>query len=363
MLTDMAYATYSSLESLFPVQMYAGLEREFEDEKKFTDYYYDASAKSEDNCEAMYRGDNVSVLKFFFETIQQFAEMTKIKKMVVLIPWPELAAYFQDNAVNSRLGCVLWQALSDMASESLRRQRRLGRQASAPMTTPNLYNRVCVVVCCSKVPFAHNEKKLKKLVSNCIWPIPPVDSISLSELIKNEIAELEAAPTAVEIIRWTGGIPWYVRLLLSYIFNNKHLIDVYDGETRHFVAACAQAAISAIELGGDGLSKKGLGGFIARQQMRVRKALRPSDNTDPDIEKRWAGSFDDVSDGFRIDEKCRIEAFFASGLTWFKGDPWDTGRDDYVFAKYPHMYLDRACEMPLAMYRTVIRKDIRLTTF
>ena len=92
----------------------------------------------------------------------------------------------------------------------------------------------------------------------------------------------------------------------------------------------------------------------------MKEALGEGHSTDSSIEERWAGPQDEVSEGYRI-QPYRLEAFVASGLTWLKGEPWDTKREDYVFGKYPTVFLHHACELPLAMYRFVTGKDVRLT--
>jgi len=148
---------------------------------------------------------------------------------------------------------------------------------------------------------------------------------------------------------------------MSYVSANRHLLGLYDGDTRHLIVACGQAATAALEVGGNGIPEP-IGGFIRRHQEKVKEALGDGHSTDSIIEEKWAGPQDEVGEGYPI-QPYRLESFVASGLTWLKGDPWDTKREDYVFAKYPTVFFCPACELPLAMYRSVTGKDVRRLAF
>lgn len=357
LLTALAYATYISLRSQFPEYIERGLEgRYFPGPIPFSDYYF-ASA------EAMYKADPVPILKHFFETVQRFAEMTKVEEVLVVMPWRKLAACFQAKAQpeDRKLGDVLWQAMSVLATTSSRRPRNPYARPAAPPPPLDMYDKVCLVACCSEVPYAHNAPQQKDLVARFIWPIPPLDSEEVKKLVEEAVPEIKADRAAAEIIKWTGGAPWFVRLLMSYVSDNRHLLGLYDDEPRQLIAACGQAAIGALEVGGNGIPEP-IGGFIRRHEKKVKEALGDGHSTDSIIEEKWAGPRDEVGEGYRI-QPYRLEAFVASGLTWLKGDPWDMKREDYVFAKYPTVFLCPACELSLAMYRSVTGKDVRRAAF
>jgi hypothetical protein len=359
LLTSLAHATYSSLRSQFPEEIDRGLGgRHFPDALAFSDYFY------AENPKAMYQGERSSILRHFFETTQRFAEMVVSQEVLVFMPWKKLAACFHEKAEAKHkiLGDELWKALSEKAATP-RRRARIPHAHPSPTTPPlDMYDRVCLVVCCNEVPFAHSAFLKKELVSKCVWPIPPLSLEIISDFVDRVISTEEADSIAREIAAWTGGAPWYVRLLLSYVAANHHLIDIYLYDYRALVAACARKAMDALDACGNGVPEP-VGDFIRRHLKKVRDGFGDGHNDDAAIEERWAGPQDEVEDGYHI-EPYRLEAFVASGLVWLKGDPWEPDREDYVFSKYPVVRFERANELALAVYRSVTGKmDVRLTAY
>jgi len=357
LLTALAYATYASLRNRFEEKIDHGLGCNLLDRVHFSDYYF-----SSDKSRAMYGGDPVPILKHFFKTVQRLAQMSEVEDVLVFMPWQTLAACFRDKADedDKRLGLVLWGALGSMAAIPIRRSRIPYEPSFTPLPI-DLYDRVCLVVCCSEVPYAHNAQQQKDLVSRYIWPIPSLDREELKRLVENAIPELNPDLAAAAILDLTGGVPWFVRLLMSYVSDSKHLLGLYDDNTQHFIAACGQAAIRALAVDGNGTPVQ-IGDFIRVHKAKVKEAFGNSHSTDSRIEERWAGNEDDVGEGYLI-QPYRLEAFVASGLTWLKGDPWDAKREDYVFAKYPIVFLESARELPLAMYNSVMGKKVRRKLF
>jgi hypothetical protein len=356
LLTTLAYEVYSSLRDRFPDEIEKGLGGlHFTDALSFSDYYF-ASAKSE----AMHKADPVPILRHFFETVQRFAEIASVEEVLVLMPWTRLAKCFRDNADSKRknLGKALWKALGDFVTNPTRRVQMSYSKAPPALPTLDIYNKVCLIVCCSEVPYAHARKQ-RNLVARCIWPIPPLDENEVRELIVRTMPGTEDGPAAAEIMAWTGGAPWFVKLLLSYIRYNSRRIFLYENDLRKLIATCGRAAMDALE-GRVYELPKAIGDFIHLRQQAVREALGASQSADDSlIEQRWAGPLHRVKDGYQI-RSYRLEAFVASGLIWLEGDPWDDKSDDYVFRRYPTVYLTRACELPLAMYRSVTGNDVRL---
>ncbi len=360
LLTALAYDIYDSLRSRFPGEIEKGLGgRHFTDPLSFSDYY-SASADSE----AMYKTDPVPIMKHFFETIQSFAEMTKVQEVLVLMPWPRLARCFRNNAdsQSKNLGRALWKALGDLVAKLARPLRTSHAQAPSAFPSLDIYDKVCLIVCCSEVPYAHHAQKQRNLVARCIWPIPPLGEHDIRELVSRTMPSIEADLAAAEIISWTGGAPWFVRLLMSYLFENSRRITLYDDDVRYLIAACAQSAMRALEASGE-RAPGPISDFIRRHQQAVEEALGSSQSADDSlIEQSWAGPLHEVSDGYRI-RPYRLEAFVASGLIWLEGDPWDAKRDDYVFRRYPTVFFARARELPLAMYRSVTGNDVRISAY
>jgi len=171
LLTALAYATYNSLRSQFQEYIDRGFEgRYYAGPIRFSDYYF-ASCKDD----AMFGADSALILKHFFETVQRFAEMTKVEEILVVMPWRKLAACFRANAQpeDRKLGNVLWQAMGHLATRSPRRPRNSYARPPQPPPPLDMYDKVCLVACCSEVPYAHNAQQQKALVARCICPSPP----------------------------------------------------------------------------------------------------------------------------------------------------------------------------------------------
>lgn len=362
LLTSLAYEAYRSLRETFPGEIDQGIGRSFDVVSHFTDYYFSNSTNG-----VMYKADPVAIIRYFFDTIQDLVEMTKATEVLVFMPWSNLAACFREQAPleQKKLGDLLWKALDGMVAGNNNKGSSSPYKKSVPQPALPIYDKVCLVVCCTEPPFARASQGNKELVGRCIWPIPPLNASEIQILMKQmEAPEFETesvvANAAAEVLKWTGGVPWFVRLLMSYIAYNRHLLGEFEGNNSDLIAACARLVGDALEICDHEISDP-VREFVLRHRQKVCCEFGNSSNDDTIIENAWACTLNEVKEG--IKKTSRLGSFIATGLVWLKGDPWKHDKEDYVFVRYPTLHLQRATELPLAMYRSITGKAIRLPQF
>ncbi len=119
------------------------------------------------------------------------------------MPWAKLSECFacRSNQVQSKLATELWGALGEYMASS----KKLDQ-----------FDKVCLIVAGAEVPYGHNTFE-KMLVRKSLWPIPPLNVGEISEVLGQISQELNDPAFATTLINWSGGSPWYVRLILSCV--------------------------------------------------------------------------------------------------------------------------------------------------
>lgn len=356
LLATLAYMTYCSLRQRFA----QGIDQEVpdicaEDQVQFAEYYFNKSG-------AMFKGALGPIVEHFLSTVQRLAEATLTDRVIVFMPWSKLAACFacQSDNVQKKLATDLWDALGEFAANP---GSITGNTPDNSGTAPfDKYDKVCLIIAGSEVPYGHSVFR-KALVAKSLWPIPPLDQSEIGELLGMISDELNDPALANTLLEWSGGSPWYVRLILSCTqYLSEADTDAGRTPLRGQVlieAACSTA--TKILVDGPTAVIGPLKDFF-RHIDRVREALGDGQATDVIIEEAWAGPQRKRERGLQT--ACpRVEAFVASGLTWLEGDPWNPGSSHYVFRRYPTLFLRRAGRLPLVVYRSVTGHSLELAEY
>lgn len=343
LLASLAYSSYHALHDAFA----SGVDGVVpsvcaEDPVVFTENYFARS-------DAMYRADLAPIVEHFFNTVQHIAEATSVDGVVVLMPWRELAKCFEARADNAlkKMAIDLWDALGDFAT---RLAATSGKRTGAGGV--NMYDKVCFVVAASEIPFGHRTFKTK-LVPKSLWPLPPLSTDETTELLTSVCPHLADMQIAESLLEWTGGSPGLTRIALSFVQNalvqHGATAGSREGAERIFETSLKEAE-TILEAGGVGIAEP-LHGFIGDYISRVRDALGEGQATDSVIETAWAGPSHKRTKG--LESSQRIEAFIASGLVWFEGEPWNIGSNNYIFERYPTVKLRKASRLAMAVYKYV----------
>ena len=359
LLTALAYKTYECLHLPFRSELDREFPSDLDNPIRFAGYYFNASA-------SMFQGDAGAVVEHFFETVQRLAESTHGKRVVVFMPWSQLATCFdgQIGTVEEALARELWEALGRFAARN-----GCPRGNGGDYTVERgfeKYDKVCLIVATSKVPYAHvNGKEL--LVRKSVWPIPPLRRGEILDLVEEVLPtlarEIEGEEVVQLVYEWTGGSPWFVSLILSFlegIVAGKKGMDEAESKVQLLATACGlaeEALVSPEEkLAGD------LGGRVKRHLLAVIEALGDGQSTDAKLEEAWAGPEYKWKRGVMF-ATPRVEEFVASGLVWLRGDPSSGWEESEIFEKYPTLFFRRAGRLQVVVYNKVTGRDIRRVGF
>jgi len=344
LFATLVYMTYHSLRQYFA----SGIDRVVpdifaEDPVGFADHYFI-------NSGAMFKGELEPIVDYFFSTVQNLAEATSTADcVIVFMPWSRLASFFahHSDTDQKKLAIDLWAALGAFAANT---------SAAVPF---DKYPKVCLIVAGSEVPYGHSAFR-RALVAKSLWPIPPLSVGEISELLGMVSKELEDEEIAEALIDWSGGSPWYVKLVLScaqYFSGGGGAGNTPLCGKVLIEAACSTA--EKILAGGPEALTGDLEKFIRRHLEAVREVIGDGQATDTVIEEAWAGPQRRRERGLQT-ASPRVEAFVASGLTWLGGDPWDPASPQYVFRRYPTLILRKAGRLPLVVYRSVTGRSLEL---
>ena len=353
LLTALAYKTYECLHQRFRVELDQNFPGDLDNPIRFAGYYFNASA-------SMFRGDSGAIVEHFFETVQKLAESTGGKRVVVFMPWSQLARYFvgHTGTAEEELARELWEALGRFAARN--GSPRGGESAYCVEKGFEKYDKVCLIVATAKAPYAHvNGKEL--LVRKSVWPIPPLNRSEILTFVEKALPPLASEAERDEVVRvvyaWTGGSPWFVSLVLSFLTAlTEQLAKKAEAEDSvELLGVACKLAENALVLPDEGLGAA-LTGRIRRHLDAVREALGDGQSTDVKLEEAWAGPDHKWRRGVMF-ATPRIEEFVASGLVWLAGDP-SAGGDGEVFQRYPSLFFRRAGRLPVAVYKKITGREV-----
>lgn len=357
LLTTMAYMTYHSLRQHFGTRI-DGVVPSLcaEDPVHFADVYFNNSAG-----DAMFRAETGPIVEHFFQTVQRLAEATGTDHVIVFMPWPNLAACFANHSdtVQQKLASDLWDALGDFAANSPPPMEDAA--ATSGSGSPDRFDKVCLIVAGSEVPFGHTAFK-NALVKKSLWPMPPLDAVEVSELLGSISQEFKDGNLAETLLECSGGSPWYVRLVLSCVQHLSVMI-VAGGTSLRGLELIEAACVAAETILADG--PESVTGDLKRDFLmhdsRLRDVLGDGEATDTVIEEAWAGPTAKRARG--IAASPRVEAFVAAGLTWLDGELWNRASPQSVFRRYHTIYFRRAGRLPVADYQKVTGRRLELADY
>ncbi len=344
LFTSLAYAACRELHNHFGSKIERVVHPNYLDNvAEFTSYYFGQMG-------AISATDEAATVNYFFSSMQQFAEATPVDEVVVFMPWLRLSSWFRDPA-DSTPG-EIWTALQrysvDLASSSTD-ARVYGRRDDAPAQSK--YDKVCVIVFADRIPMGH-EASTKMLMSRTIWPLPPLSPNEIAESLRRISPDLGASSDAVEaVLGATGGLPWFIRLLLTYV---KHLHGEPGraADARSLVANAIERAEQALRSSLDGLPLF-LQEYITEYKAIVRARLAGSDNVvDLLVRHAWAGSEGRRKRGVRVDSG-RVDDWLSTGLVWLNGDSSDLNAEDYVFRRFETVSFRPATRLSLALFESI----------
>jgi len=357
MVASLAWATYHALSEEFPD---ADLipDNSFDNPVKFANYYLESSGDV--------RGaEPAKIVEFFFRTVQGYAVKTQAAGVFVFMPWQGLGDCLKDSPSNQssfKLGWELWESLAEFV--------RAQRERFAPQIRQNggakhggaghprsQYDRVCLIIIGSYAPYAHTTLR-KTLVSDCIWPIPPLSQDDIRSGLEVISPSLANDAIANRIAGTTNGIPWLVRLALTYI---SHIYEEDSTIPPDTVAEMALAASeTALRIDEQALRSEAVNAYIEGHLPRIQQALEnPESATDKQIEAAWFSPAHRRRMMYQI-TTSRIEAFTESGLLLFDGGIWDPVAEDYVFGHFPLVRFRPAGRLAHAAYRTATTQQTSL---
>lgn len=302
----------------------------------FAEYYFSHS-------DAMGKADLGPIVEYFFDTLQLLANTTGIDGIVVLMPLNELARLF-GTSEPSNLAKFLWESLSDLYVRD--RQSKSGHEKVA-----SKYNKVCVLTNVNTI-FLGTSPHKRLLVHSSVWPVPPLSLLDTGKLIAFVCPELKDDLDAHQLIaNWTGGAPILTKIVLSFLRNSLDSNSA-NAPTRNVLAACLRRAEECLKNGGNDVGEP-LRRFIEGYLARVKVALRDGTAEDARIEAAWAGPERKRRSGL---ERCplRVEAFVASGLTWFEGETWNP----FPELTYPTVCFRKASKLAIAAYSYATNNDL-----
>lgn len=354
LLATMAYMTYHSLRQRFGPRidnlvpsLCAG------DPVHFAERYF---STSEDD--AMFKAATGPIVEHFLQTVQRLAEATATDHIIVFMPWTKLARCFANHSdpVQQKLAFDLWDALGDFAANSSPRKENSADSSGSVL--PERFDKVCLIVAGPEVPFGHTAFK-NALVKKSLWPMPPLDGVEVAELLGTISPKLKDEKLADTLIDWSGGSPWYVRLVLSCV---QHLSAMSDAVRPSFqdcelIEAACVTAEKILAAGPESVAGDLKRDFLAHA-CRLRDVLGDGEATDTVIEEAWAGPTAKRARG--VPASPRVEAFVAAGLTWLDGDLWDRTSPQSIFRRYHMVYFRRAGRLPVADYQTATGRRLEL---
>lgn len=290
--------------------------------------------------------DEAAIVEYFFSRMQEFAEATSVDEIVVFMPWERLSSWFRD-PVDSTPG-EIWAALQRYTVGLADRPTDasvFGRRAKKP--TRSKYDKICIIVFADRIPTGH-EASTKTFLSRTIWPIPPLSIDEIQEMLLFVSSDLGASIGPAEaVLEATGGLPWFVCLLLTYVnqlqeergrMPDQELL-VSDAVERTEEALRSPSDLPLI-----------LREHIGEYKATVRARLAGSNNAvDLQVRHAWAGAARKRERGVKVDS-ARIDDWLSTGLVWLDGDPWDPDASDHVFGQFARVFFRPAARLPFALY-------------
>jgi hypothetical protein len=291
---------------------------------------------------AMQQSDPGPIIRYFFEELQKVATEIACVGFVVFMPLETLASCFSYTSKNRETGLweaawALWNALESTAECKKR------------------YDKICLVVGAREFPYGHMALAIR-LVGQALWCIPPLDTDEVESMMTQASPHLSGSEAAKLLADATGGSPWITRVVLSFIppvLAKASPSDTNSVNGMAIIRDCVLLAENAIKSGGVGLAGA-LKLEIANGHERIETALGDRQSDDTAITSSWRGMKRDRS--FRI-TNSRIEAFVASGLVWFEGDPWDIKSENHVFAEYPYVRFRKPSRIAIAAYERITNNN------
>ncbi|MGA8262464.1 MAG: serine protease [Arenicellales bacterium] len=300
--------------------------------------------------------DLVPIVRLFFTTLQEYAEAVSAPNVLVFMPLAELSSWLWISKTDTVE--EVWpslQAFTATLAPRSSRARGMGTTDTGNVGTRSAFDRVSLIVLCDQGPLGH-EASTRLLLSRTIWPIPPLCVQEVAQLLLTAFPKIAKSDTAVEdIVAATGGAPWFVSLLLSFVAQIQSTVRRREGG-RNMVALAVQSA-EALLLSPQTSPNSECGRLVVDYLAAARRRLMgPDTRVDEVVRKAWCGSKKDVSTGVEASSprvSPRVESWLATGLMWIDGDPLDTDAPDYAFRGFPWIRLRRAGRLQEAFYETL----------
>lgn len=308
--------------------------RSLVDRAHFLEYFFTHS-------DAMKGAEMPEIVRYFFETLQELAEATADKGVIVFMPMKRLASCFKSGGDRAlwQLAYELWGALGSFVGPT------------------DKFDKVCLIVGASEYPYGHKAFK-KAVVARSLWYLPPLDVEETQRLLDLVCPTLSGSNVAEILMTATGGSPMITRLVLSFLRSlvADRPIAAEHTAAENLVNRSIDLVKNAIATGGKSVDGP-LREVIGRYLTSVSENLGNGAATDSGIEAAWAGPLNERRRGYNI-ESPRVEAFVASGLVWLDGDPWDKDAENYIFRRYPHLRFRPPSDVAIAVYEHVTGRKI-----